>query len=66
MRNKLAEQVLYKDMLFVMKSYQATLDDPERLSSTVCLMENTSVLVDVFKDKSANLQIDGYNSCAKC
>ena len=51
MRNKLAEQVLDKDILFLMKSYQATLDDPERLSSTVCLMENTSVLVDVFKDK---------------
>ena len=66
MRNKLAEQVLDKDMLFLMKSYQATKDNPELLSSTVCLMENISVLVDVFKDKSANLQIDGYNSSAKC
>lgn len=51
MRNKLAEQVLDKDMLFLMKSYQATLHDPERLSSTVALLENTSVLVEIFRDR---------------
>lgn len=50
MRNRLAEQVLDKDMLFLMKSYQATLDDPERLSSTIDLLHNTSVLVDIFRD----------------
>ena len=51
MRNRLAEQVLDKDMLFLMKSYQATLDKPELVSSTVCFLENTSVLVDVFTDR---------------
>ena len=51
MRNRLAEQVLDKDMLFLMKSYQATLDKPELVSSTVCFLENSSVLVDVFTDR---------------
>lgn len=50
MRNKLAEQVLDKDMLFLFKSYQATLDVPERLASTILLLEHTSILVDVFRD----------------
>lgn len=39
MRNKLAEHVLDKDILFHMKSYQATLDDPGRLSWLICLSE---------------------------
>lgn len=50
MRNHLAEEVLNKDMLFLFKSYQATLDVPERLASTILLLENTSVLVDIFRD----------------
>ena len=50
MRNRLAEQVLDKDMLFLMKSYQATLNDPERLSATIQLLEKTSVLVELFGD----------------
>ena len=51
MRNRLAEQVLDKDMLFLVKSYQATLDQPEVLASTVQFLENTSVLVDIFTDR---------------
>jgi hypothetical protein len=35
MRNQLAIDVLDKNMLFLMKSYQATLQDPERLSSAI-------------------------------
>ncbi|KAJ8318738.1 hypothetical protein KUTeg_003829 [Tegillarca granosa] len=44
MRNKLAIDVL----LFLMKSYQATLHDPARLASSVELLENTSILTDLF------------------
>ena len=51
MRNKLAEQVLDKDMLFLMKSYQTSIDNPERLSSTIAVLENTSVLVEIFRDR---------------
>ena len=51
MRNRLAEQVLDKDMLFLVKSFQATLDRPEDLAATVQLLENTSVLVDIFTDR---------------
>ena len=35
-------------MLFLMKSYQALLHDPERLSSAISLLEHTSILTDIF------------------
>lgn len=57
MRNKLAEEVLNRDMLFLFKSYQATIDDPERLASTICLLENTAVLVEVFSDKRPIIEV---------
>ena len=50
MRNNLATQVLDGDMLYLMKSYQTTVQEPERLSATVKLLENTSVLVEFFMD----------------
>lgn len=50
MRNHLAVQVLNKDMLFLMKSYQKTLNDPEGLSSTVALLEQTAELISIFCD----------------
>ena len=50
-RNHLAIQVLDKDMLYLMKAYQATQDDPERLSSSISGLENTSELVLIFSDK---------------
>ena len=50
LRNRLAEQVLDKDMLFLMRSYQATLNEPEKLSATVQLLEKTSLLVELFGD----------------
>ncbi|XP_052097373.1 uncharacterized protein LOC127732379 [Mytilus californianus] len=48
MRTQLALDVLDKNMLFFMKSYQATLHDPERLSSAISLLEHTSILTDIF------------------
>ena len=37
-------------MLFLFKSYQATLDVPDRLASSILLLKNTSVPVDFFRD----------------
>lgn len=48
MRNELAIQVLNKDMLYLMKAYQATLHNPQNLASSIELLENTSKLVDIF------------------
>lgn len=42
MRNELAIQVLNKDMLYLMKAYQATLHNPQNLASSIELLENTS------------------------
>jgi hypothetical protein len=52
MRNKLATHVLDKDMLFLMKSYQKTLEQPEQLSSSIELLEKTSILVEIFCNTS--------------
>ena len=38
-------------MLYLMQCYQNTLDNPAKLASTVELLENTSILVDIFLDK---------------
>jgi hypothetical protein len=58
MRNGLASDVLNSEMLYLMKLYQGTLDNPARLASTVELLENTSILVNIFLDKRpiTNLQ----------
>ena len=50
MRNNLATHVLDKDMLYLMRAYQSSLQLPEQLSSTIKLLQNTSVLVDFFLD----------------
>ena len=49
-RNQLAEQVLNRDMLYLMQSYQSTLEHPERLSSTIEFLNNTSFLAEFFSD----------------
>ena len=49
MRNKLAELVLNRDMLYLMQSYQSTLEHHERLSSTIEFLQNTSFLVEFFR-----------------
>jgi hypothetical protein len=41
MRNQLALDVLSKDMLYLMKVYQASLNNPEELASSMELLENT-------------------------
>ncbi|KAK3092667.1 hypothetical protein FSP39_005616 [Pinctada imbricata] len=48
MRNNLAIEVLNKDMLYLMRSYQATLKNPENLASSIEILEQTSELVDIF------------------
>ncbi|KAK3109107.1 hypothetical protein FSP39_023224 [Pinctada imbricata] len=50
MRNKLAIEVLDKNMLFLMKAYQDTLEDGSQLNSTVKLLTHTSELVEIFMD----------------
>ena len=39
MRNELAIQVLNKDMLYLMRAYQRTLQNPENLASSIDLLE---------------------------
>lgn len=48
MRNSLAIEVLNKDMLYLMKAYQATLKNPENLAGSIELLQHTSLLVDIF------------------
>lgn len=52
MRNNLATDVLNADMLHLMKKYSETLPDEEqqKLTSSILLLQHTSVLVDLFLD----------------
>ena len=50
MRNKLATDILSKDMLYLMKTFQSTLKDGHILSSTITLLTYTSEIVDIFLD----------------
>ena len=50
MRNKLAEDVLGKEMLHLMQCYGNTLQNPSHLQSTIQLLQNTSQLIDIFRD----------------
>lgn len=52
MRNKLATDVLSKDMLYLMKAYQQTIKNPEFLASSIALLEHTSVLIDIFCNRN--------------
>ena len=49
MRNKIAEDVLNKEMLHLVKTYAASVGRDD-LNSTVELLENTSILVENFRD----------------
>jgi hypothetical protein len=51
MRNHLAEDMMGEDMLHLMKLYQATLVDGTVLDGAVALLENSTVLVGIFRDK---------------
>ena len=50
MRNHLALEVLNRDMLHLMKIVQDQSRNPEEYNQTVCLLEHTSVLVEIFSD----------------
>jgi len=51
MRNKLAEDVLNKDMLYLLKTYADSLgDNGSHLKGTIDLLEQTSILVQNFRD----------------
>jgi hypothetical protein len=51
MSNKLAEDVLNKDMLFLVQCYSEANPDV-KLESTIKFLEQTSVLTDIFRDDS--------------
>lgn len=51
MRNSLAEDVLNKDMLNVMRCYAASLNDSDHLKNTISLLEQTSILIANFRDR---------------
>ncbi|KAH3750426.1 hypothetical protein DPMN_184948 [Dreissena polymorpha] len=52
MRNKLAEEVLDTDMLTLMEAYQQHMGaNGSALDGVIELLKNTSVLIDVFRDR---------------
>jgi hypothetical protein len=51
MRNQLAEDVLNNEMLYLMRCYQASLKSGAILNSAIKLLEQTSTLIDIFRDK---------------
>ena len=56
MCNHLAINVLNSDMLNLMGTFQATLDDPHELDSTILLLEHTQVLVDIFCNINSKIE----------
>lgn len=57
MRNKLAEDVLGREMLHLMECYGQSLSDSSHLQSTIQLLKNTSALIDIFRDKRPIIDI---------
>jgi hypothetical protein len=51
MRNHLAEDVLNSDMLYVMKQYQLSLTNGSHLDKTIELLELTSKVISLFRDR---------------
>ncbi|CAC5395429.1 unnamed protein product [Mytilus coruscus] len=51
MRNHLAEEVLNEDMLHLMKEYRTSLLHGVVLDSAIEYLENTTILISVFRDK---------------
>lgn len=51
MRNHLAENVLDKEMLHLMKLYRASLPDGSYLEKSVELLEHTSAIIELFRDQ---------------
>ena len=55
MRNHLAINILNYDMLNLMEIYQSQLPHPEELASTILLLEQMAVLVDIFCNDHAKI-----------
>lgn len=51
MRNHLAEQVLDRDMLNLMLRYQESLINGSRLNFTIQLLQHTSKVIEIFRDR---------------
>ena len=51
MRNHLAEDVLNRDMLHLMKIYKESLADGAYLVKSIELLEHTSAIIDLFRDR---------------
>ena len=58
MRNHLADQMLDKDMLNIVKHYQQTLPNPESLNGLVTLLDVTSKIVYIFRDEKPISTVD--------
>ena len=57
MRNHLAINVLDKDMLNLMHIYQGSLLHPEELNSTIKLLEQTTIFVEIFSNNCSKVHI---------
>lgn len=55
MTNKLATDVLGKYMLYFMKAYQQTMENPEFMASSIVLLEHTLVLIDIFCNRNRSI-----------
>lgn len=51
MWNHIAEEVLNRDMLHLMKQYQRSLSNGSVLDAAVQFLEKTSIMIDVLRDK---------------
>lgn len=51
MRNHLAEEVLNKDMLNLMKQYKESLSESSHLDKSIELLEHTSAVIEFFRDR---------------
>lgn len=64
MRNKLAEDVLNKEMLHLVKTYASSLgENGSNLKGTIELLENTSILVENFRDHRPIREIGDERLC---
>ncbi|KAL3857566.1 hypothetical protein ACJMK2_012217 [Sinanodonta woodiana] len=55
MRNSLAIDVLGKEMLFLMRSYQASLTNQDSVRGTVRLLQQTCKITEIFCDKNRSI-----------
>ena len=63
MRNHLAINILSYKMLNLMEVYQSQLADPSKLDSTVLLLEQTAIYVDIFSN--SHLRVESVDDVSK-